>query len=165
MIYKFFKNVETVEELYSQYKKLAMQHHPDHGGRVEDMQQINAEYDDLKKRVGNTHKGKDGGTYQTETNDTKAPEQFREIINAVINFNIDLELCGAWLWAFKAYAYKDQLKELGFFYCSAKKAWAWTANETKNNKHHMSINEIRETYGSETIKKHKDETKKITGAA
>ena len=24
MIYKFFKNVETVEELYSQYKKLAM---------------------------------------------------------------------------------------------------------------------------------------------
>ena len=44
MIYKFFKNVETVEELYSQYKKLAMQHHPDHGGRVENMQQINAEY-------------------------------------------------------------------------------------------------------------------------
>lgn len=72
MIYKFFKNVETVEELYSQYKKLAMQYHPDHGGSTEDMQQINAEYDELKKRVGNTHKSATGETYQSEK-DTNAP--------------------------------------------------------------------------------------------
>lgn len=38
MKYEFFKNVTSKEELYSQYKKLAMEHHPDHGGRVEDMQ-------------------------------------------------------------------------------------------------------------------------------
>ena len=165
MIYKFFKNVETVEELYSQYKKLAMQHHPDHGGRVEDMQQINAEYDDLKKRVGNTHKSATGETYQSESTDTNAPDRFRDIINAVINFNIDLELCGCWLWAFNAYSCKDDLKSLGFFYCSKKKAWAWTDENPKKNKHKMTLDEIRETYGSEIIKKHKDETKKLTGAA
>ncbi|MBS5023869.1 MAG: molecular chaperone DnaJ [Firmicutes bacterium] len=165
MIYKFFKNVETIEELYSQYKRFAMQHHPDHGGRVEDMQRINAEYDDLKKRVGNMHKSKDGGTYQTEDTDTNAPEAFKDIINAVINFNIDLELCGAWLWAFKAFAYKDQLKALGFFYCSSKKAWAWTAEPTKKSKHRLTLDEIRETYGSEQIKKATDQRKKISGAA
>ena len=81
MIYKFFKNVETVEELYCQYKKLAMLHHPDHGGRVEDMQQINAEYDELKKRVGNTHKSATGETYQSENADTNAPDRFRDIIS------------------------------------------------------------------------------------
>ena len=165
MIYKFFKNVETVEELYSQYRKLAMQHHPDRGGRTEDMQQINAEYDELKKRVGNTHKSKDGGTYQTEGADTQTPEQFRDIINAVINFNIDLELCGAWLWAFNAYSCKNDLKALGFFYCSKKRAWAWTAEPAMKNNYKMSLDEIRDTYGSEIIKKHKDEIKKLTGAA
>lgn len=110
MIYKFFKNVETVEELYSQYKKLAMLHHPDHGGRCEDMQQINAEYDDLKKRVGNTHKSATGETYQSESTDTNAPDRFRDIINAVINFNIDLELCGCWLWAFQCVFVQGRLK-------------------------------------------------------
>lgn len=34
MKYEFFKNVTSKEELYSQYKRLAMEHHPDHGGRV-----------------------------------------------------------------------------------------------------------------------------------
>lgn len=165
MIYRFFKDVETVEELYSQYKKLAMQHHPDHGGRVEDMQQINTEYDDLKKRVRNVHKSATGETYQSERTNADAPDRFRDIINAVINFNIDLELCGCWLWAFNAYAYKDDLKALGFFYCSKKRAWAWTDEPTKKNKYKMTLDEIRETFGSEIIKTRKDEIKKLTGAA
>ena len=53
MKYEFFKNVTSKEELYSQYKKLAMEHHPDHGGRVEEMQKINAEYNELKTQAEN----------------------------------------------------------------------------------------------------------------
>ena len=47
MIYKFFKDVKTIEELKSQYKKLAFAHHPDRGGNTADMQQINNEYDEI----------------------------------------------------------------------------------------------------------------------
>ena len=94
MKYEFFKNVTSKEELYSQYKKLAMEHHPDHGGRVEDMQKINAEYNELKKAVWNTHKSTTGETYKSENASADAPDRFREIINAVMKFNIDLELCG-----------------------------------------------------------------------
>ena len=46
-----------------------------------------------------------------------------------------------------------------------RKAWAWTDENPKKNKYKMTLDEIRETYGSEIIKKHKDETKKLTGAA
>lgn len=120
MKYEFFKNVTSKEELYSQYKKLAMEHHPD---------------------------------------------RFRDIINAVMGFNIDLELCGCWLWAFNAYECKDELKNLGFFYCSKKRAWAWTDEEPKKNKHKLTMDEIRDQYGSEKIRERKDETKRITGAA
>lgn len=40
----WFNNPKSLEELKKQYKTLAMKHHPDHDGTVEDMQQINAEY-------------------------------------------------------------------------------------------------------------------------
>ena len=41
---KWFKDCDCIEELKSQFRKLAMAHHPDRGGRKEDMQEINAEY-------------------------------------------------------------------------------------------------------------------------
>ncbi len=66
MIYKFFENVKTVEELKRQYKTLAFKHHPDRGGKVEDMQRINAEYDELYKRVKNIHETADGKTYEKQ---------------------------------------------------------------------------------------------------
>lgn len=42
---RFFYNVGTLEELRGQYRKQVMKYHPDHGGRTEDMQELNAEYD------------------------------------------------------------------------------------------------------------------------
>lgn len=159
MNYKFFKNVDSMEELKAQYKKLAFRHHPDKGGKVEDMQQINAEYDELLKRVRNIHKSADGKTYtKKDAAGADIPDNFREIINAIISFNCRIELCGSWLWVFNAYAYKDKLKELGFFYCSAKKAWAWTDNPT-NNKHKLTLEEIRRLHGSEVIKESEEEQK------
>ena len=165
MTIKFFQNVNSIEELKEQYKKLCFQHHPDKGGKTEDMQQINAEFDELKKRVANIHRTKDGKTYQSENkSDLDAPDNFRKIINEIINFNIDVELCGSWLWVFKAYNYKEQLKDLGFFYCSGKKAWAWTDAPTKN-KHHLTLDEIRRLHGSEIIKESEENLQITQGVA
>lgn len=109
MTFKFFKNVDCIEELKEQYKKLCFKHHPDKGGKTEDMQQINAEFDELKKKVANIHRNKDGKTYKASEEKYTAPDEFRDIINAIINFNIKIELCGSWLWAFNAYNYKKEL--------------------------------------------------------
>ena len=163
MTYRFFKNVTTIEELRKQFKALAFEHHPDRGGNEEDMKIINAEYKDLYECVKFTHQKADGTTY-TKQEETEIPDNFREIINAIINFNVDIELCGAWLWVFNGYAYKTQLKELGFFYCSHKKARAFTFEIPKKNKHKLTMNEIRNAYGSEKIKDAEDK-KKIAGAA
>lgn len=158
MTFKFFKNVDCIEELKKQYKKLCFKHHPDKGGKTEDMQQINAEFDELKKKVANIHRNKDGKTYKASEEKYTAPDEFRDIINAIINFNIKIELCGSWLWAFNAYNYKKELKDLGFFYCSAKKAWAWTDNPTKS-KHRLTLDEIRRIHGSKIIKEQEEEKK------
>ncbi|PXV66842.1 hypothetical protein CLV62_104103 [Dysgonomonas alginatilytica] len=44
---KHFSNITSLEDLKSQYKKLALANHPDKGGKTETMQEINNEYDIL----------------------------------------------------------------------------------------------------------------------
>ena len=46
---KYFENINTLEELRKQYKELLKLHHPDNGGNLEIMQEINTEYDRLFK--------------------------------------------------------------------------------------------------------------------
>ena len=46
---KYFKNVTSFEDLKGQYKKLLKKNHPDNGGNVSAMQEINVEYDALFK--------------------------------------------------------------------------------------------------------------------
>ena len=44
---KYFEGIQTLQELKSAYKKLAMVFHPDRGGDLETMKTINNEYDQL----------------------------------------------------------------------------------------------------------------------
>ena len=48
---KWFKGIKTIEELRKMYRELLKEHHPDNGGNVSDMQEINSEYDVLFKRI------------------------------------------------------------------------------------------------------------------
>ena len=101
MIFKFFKDVKSIEDLKAQYKKLAFANHPDRGGKTEDMQQINNEYDELFKRVKNVHATADGKTYTKKEEQTDVPDNFREIINAIISsafvFMINNRII-VWVW-------------------------------------------------------------------
>ena len=64
---KFFNNINSLEDLKKQYKKLSRVHHPDMGGNLEDMQKLNAEFDNLFKIYQNG----------TETSSTETAESFR----------------------------------------------------------------------------------------
>ena len=46
---KHFTNIKSLAELKKQYRTLAITNHPDKGGKVEIMQEINNEYDQLYK--------------------------------------------------------------------------------------------------------------------
>lgn len=160
--FRFFNNVETLEDLHTQYKKLAMKHHPDRGGSTEDMQQINAEYEQLLKEVGTRRRNRDGETYE-KADYNPAADRFREIIDKIINFNITIEICGCWIWITDGYEYRKELKELGFFWCSSKKKWAWSEEPTTNG-FRVSMERIREMYGSEIVNKANRTPARLTAA-
>jgi hypothetical protein len=42
---KYFNHIDTLEDLKSEFRRLAMENHPDRGGNVEAMQAINAEFE------------------------------------------------------------------------------------------------------------------------
>ena len=52
MSIKYFEEVKTKNELKSTYRRLSVIHHPDKGGEVKIMQQLNHEYSLMKNTFG-----------------------------------------------------------------------------------------------------------------
>lgn len=149
---KYFNNPQTIEQLKKQYKKLAMQYHPDRGGNAEIMKLINSEYDELFKRLRGIHQTADGKTYEYRAkNDI---DEFKDIINQIITLdNVNIEIIGSWLWLTGiTYPHRELLKKLKFRFSRSKQAWYYHDEYyKKTRKKCFSLDEIRDLYGSETI--------------
>lgn len=152
---KFFFNCKTVEDVKKLYKTLAKEHHPDRGGDTATMQQINTEYSQAIRAAA-----KGEGMTEEETEDVIIDsEAYKEAINKVVNLpGIKVELVGNWLWITgETKQHKDILKAEPAKFTWAKKkddfsAWFFRTAEYKTrNKQKMSLDAIRNKYGSHTI--------------
>lgn len=162
----YFEKINSVEQLKKQYKTLCKKYHPDLNPDRDTndiMKAINAEYEQLFAIYKDIHETADGETYTAKESTAEQSADFINIINSIINFNIDIEIIGSWVWCFNSYEYRDQLKQLGFKWAAKRKAWVWHSDEYKARKSKKSLAEIRATYGSETIKQ-KEELQKLAYA-
>lgn len=73
---KYFTNCKTLDELKAEYRRLAMANHPDRGGDVETMKQINADHDAMFEILKKRHNESADEYHQT----TETAEEFRDII-------------------------------------------------------------------------------------
>lgn len=151
----FFSDCKTLDEVKQLYKTLAKQHHPDKGGDLETMKQINAEYDFVSVRL---LKGMDIKE-EERTRQTAFSQTYKEKINAIIHLEgVIVELSGSWIWVTgNTRPIKDKLKEAGFFWAKNKCAWFWRPEDQKcNNRKPLTMEEIRRKYGSERINSDQD---------
>lgn len=155
---KYFKNIGTLDQLRKQYKELLKKYHPDNGGDLGAMQEINAEYDKLFKVLKDKHENK---TADTETNynnmqyDFEEDAKLREVLEKIIRFSdITIEICGSWIWVSgNTYQYRTELKEIGFKWANKKKQWYWHSEAfRKKGRKALSMEEIRNYYGSTEVK-------------
>lgn len=154
---KYFTDCKTAEELKAEYRRQAIRLHPDNGGDEEEFKIMQAEFTAMFDRLKNIHTTKDGETYEKtgEYATHETAEEFMNVVNVVLSFeNVNIELCGGWLWiSGDTRAYKDQLKALGCKWSANKKMWYWQ-NDGKRHYHKKAwtIDEIRNTYGSHSFK-------------
>ena len=156
---KYFNNVSNLSELRKQYKDLLKKHHPDNGGNVADMQEINAEYDRLFKSLKDKHDSKATDSSKTDYNanmyDWENDKALRDALEKIINFDgIEILICGQWIWVSgNTFQYKKELKEIGFKWASKKKMWHWHSEMfRKKSRKSLSMDDIKSYYGSTEIK-------------
>jgi DnaJ-class molecular chaperone with C-terminal Zn finger domain len=153
-MYKWFNGVTTIEELRKKYRELLKQYHPDNdGGSVETTQEINSEYDRIFA-VLSRENNSDGEstTYDDKAEDKAENDAFKEILNQIIGYDIEIEIIGKWIWCFNCYAYRNKLKELNFKYAPRKKSWTWHYGDyRKYHKGETDLNDIRAKYGSQKV--------------
>jgi len=147
----FIPQPETLEELKTMYRKLAIQHHPDRGGDSETMKGINAEYDILFPQLKDTHKTKDGETYTAYQKSTETADQFKTLIDELMKMDdITIEIIGCFVWVTgDTKPYRVKLKELKFQWHSQKIAWYLKPENYRKRSHkYYDLDEIRAMYGS-----------------
>ena len=148
---KYFTNCHTIEELKKEYRRLALENHPDRGGDEEIMKIINREYEIMAKRLENVHEaGEEAPKHKAET-----PAEFIAIIDALMKMSgVVIEICGSWLWLTgNTFQHKDEIAKIGFRWSKTKKSWYWF-NEIENTTKRRataSMKQIRNKYGSEKI--------------
>lgn len=170
---KYFKNVESLEELRRQYRDLLKRFHPDNAnGSTEITQEINAEYDRLFKILKDRHeKSADSKESNTKTDfnnmkyDFSEDAKLREVLQKIITFEgINIEIVGCWIWVDgSTYSYKDTLKSIGFKWAREKKKWYFHTEAFKKRSHKkLSMEDIRNYYGSTEVET--DGTKRLKQA-
>jgi hypothetical protein len=145
----YFNGCRTMDEIKAQYKKLAKENHPDHGGDTATMQAINTEY---AFACAHAIKGENLSAEETEAK-IKFSELYREAIEKISNLpGIMIEAVGFWIWVTgNTYPVRKELKAANFFFASKKLAWYFRSDEYKTKGGKKSLEEIRRKYGSEKI--------------
>ena len=137
-----FSKVRTLEELKKVYHAEALKNHPDKGGSVKKMQEINLAYEKAHDLLS---KGSD---------DYGMGKAFIDIIDGIISLDgIMVEIVGSWIWVTgNTYINKDALKDAGFRWANKKKAWHWHPPEVINlGRGRLSLEAIRTKYGSKVV--------------
>ena len=163
---KYFAHCHTLDELKAEYRRLAIKHHPDHGGDPETMKEINAEHDQRFAVLKTRHNAEADEWHQT----TETAEEFREIVIELMRIpGLVVELCGSWLWiGGDTRAHKDELKALGCRWSKSKQLWSWHHAEAgrKWYRGKATMGEIRNKYGSQVFRGSSESTgfQSISGA-
>ena len=157
---KYFKDLNSMEAVKKQYRKLAMKYHPDRGGNEEVFKQINNEYEQAMEqaKINETKKAKTKKEEDFIKSQYMNSKNFREKIDKLIVLEgIEIEITGTWLWLRgNTYKYKEYLKsEFNAQWSKSKKCWFISPNKdfrkTKGYKG-KNMSDIRNIYGSTKIK-------------
>lgn len=162
----YFETCNSIDEVKALYRTLAMQNHPDHGGDLRTMQEINAQYAEAQvywmkhnERARQTEAHADGRKTTADFNDLDSVGEVLKVrIEWALNNlpqDVTVELCGLWVWLTgNTYPVRETIKNsgLGFKFAGAKKAWTFAGCKSFGRGKY-DMDDIRSMHGSTTFKR------------
>jgi len=143
------EQIKDLDELRKEYQRLAKKYHPDAGGTHEDFIAMRYEFEQLS----NSFLKNGGFSKQKIDAEVEIDHHLMEIVEALINYDIRIEVIGSWIWASgNTYPIKEELKKAGFVFAPKKKMWYINTTGQKTRSKGMDIDAIRNKYGSKDIK-------------
>ena len=98
-MWKWFKDCKTAEQGKQLYHEYAHKFHPDNGGTGNELKEINVEFKQWWAYYKDIHANSEGKTYHSAESTTETAEEFMDIIRNLSGLpDIEVELCGSWLW-------------------------------------------------------------------
>ncbi len=151
---EWFGSAESIEQLKGEYLTYAKKWKND----ADLMAEIREQYENLLAQFGVELNKKIEQENQSLPEDRQkekfeaSSDKFADILLKIIDFNMRIEVIGQWIWCFDSYEYKEQLKELGFWYSASKKAWVYSGSAKKKVRSRNKMNDIRRKWGTEIVK-------------
>jgi hypothetical protein len=149
----YFSNCSTVEQIKQAYRHLAFQYHPDLGGDLETMKEVNKQYEIALKncdgQVSIDSEGKEHKYWWNEETETLIMEMISNLLSLKMD-NCDVLLIGTWLWITgDTKPYKENLKSLGCRWHSKRGCWYYaTEGQRKfSRRSNASLTELAGKYG------------------
>lgn len=130
----YFAKCATVAEVKSEYRRLAMLHHPDRGGDTATMQEVNAQYHATLKRMdGQQTTGTDNKAHTYRYDEQREAEIAAALAKILaVKMTATVALIGNWIWITgDTKPVKEELKALGCCWHAKRVAWYWRPEEQK----------------------------------
>jgi hypothetical protein len=95
--------------------------------------------------------------HQPAKNDPLKSDVIQAALESIRQLNLRVELCGSWLWIFKADpAYEAQLRAANFKWSYIKGAWYFCPNKntaplSSNKRPPTPMEKLRERYGTQVV--------------
>ncbi len=156
---KYFNGLTAMDEIRAAYKLLVEAHHPnmnapeDREANTTLMQEINGAYALAMAEADKVENPERAASFYKDNADVAAR------LAAAIEFavglpNVEVELCGQWLWlGGDTRAVKEDLKANGFRWSHNKVQWYFAGVRSFNRKRSFSKDDIRARYGSKFLSK------------
>ena len=145
----YFKECKTVAETKSLYRSLAFKFHPDHGGDLEEMKELNNEYHiHLSRLDGSEQEGTEYAYRYNRAEEDEIMEKIYDFLSLKMA-NVEIALVGKWIWiSGETYDYKKELKAAGCKWHGKRKMWYWR-KETGKRRYasKVSFEDIAAQYG------------------
>ena len=144
------------------YREQVMALHPDNAetGDPEGCKTLNAEWQFFTAHIINDAFSRAEGERAGKTGDNSA-EVFADILRQAVKFNVDVEIIGFWIYAFRSYEYREQLRALGFWFSAKHKAWIYSGSVKRRVRFAHTTDQNRAKWGSQTVASEWVEPEKI----